>query len=112
MLRGHRHPLASVERSDVETTGELRDVAVEVLVAELVVGPVVAALEQHPERIDAADVGLLVDVLADGVVDRFVPARQSDVGLEIVGVGGRGLLGLVGDKRYQVDLPNTRNYRR
>ena len=52
--------------------------------AHLVVGAVVAALEERPERLDAVRVGLLADVLAHAVPDRPVP-RESPVRPVVVG---------------------------
>ena len=53
-------------------TGELVHVALQVLRAELVVGAVVAAFEERPERLDAVGMGKPVHVFANAVLDSSV----------------------------------------
>ena len=66
------HLLDGVHFAHVVAAGELVDVALQVLLAHLMVDSVVAALEHAPEALYAVRVGHLADVLADGVLDRLM----------------------------------------
>ena len=62
--RDDGHLLYRVAVADVMTAQELRHVAVQVLRAHAVKRPVVATLEQRPERLDSVDVSLSAYILA------------------------------------------------
>ena len=68
------------------STFELGHVAVQVFRAHLVVGAVVASLQQRPEQLDPVRVRLVPDVLANRMMHRFVAAWQALVGAFTVGV--------------------------
>ena len=71
------------------TSSEFLDVAAQVLRAHVMIGAVVSALEHRPERLDAVGMGLIADVLADGVLDGLMLEGQAVVALVVVGVNGR-----------------------
>ena len=64
--------------------GELVDVALQMRWAHAVKRAVVASLQHRPEALDAVDMSLIVDILADAVPHGSV-VPQAAVGLEIIG---------------------------
>jgi len=102
------HPVGGVEASGVVSAAELGDVPVQVAGAHLVVGAVVAALEDRPEAFGAVGVAGAVDVLAAAVVHGPVPGQA--------GVGTRRARNLgarfVGHRGFSDDLVPSDSQRR
>ena len=76
------------------TAGELVHITLKMLWAHAVVGSVVAALKERPERFNPVGVGLALDVLSDAVTDRGVVEVQPEPVVTAVVVrvnGGPGL---------------------
>ena len=82
---------------DVAPPGKLVDVAVQVLGAELVKRPVIAALDHTPERVSSLCRGLALDILANGVLNGLVPRQPAIAGV-IVGIDGGIWRGVVLEK--------------
>ena len=97
--------------ADVVLAGELVDVPLKVLRADLVEGSGVRPLEHGPEGFHAVRVSLSPDVLGDGVIDGLVAIVQPQplVAGVLVRVDRRAGLGVLADKALQgftVHLPN------
>ena len=67
------HLLQRVYRPDIVPSGKLVDVAVQVLLADLVEGPLVRPFEHSPEGLNAVHVHRIPDVLCGTVVDCIAP---------------------------------------
>lgn len=95
------HLLDGVAAADILPGGELGHVALDVLLADVVVGAVVTPLEIGPETLDSVGVDLAPDILAFGVIDAAVDVsvfRQVGVKGAGVGVNGRALFDILADK--------------
>ena len=79
-------------------TGELANVAVKVLLAHVVVGAVVAALEKRPKRLDPVGVSHPVHILANAVLHGFVLERHSLISTVVVGVDRRAFRCMIADE--------------
>ena len=79
--------------------GELGDVLLKVLRADLVEGAAVGSLERGPEGLDAIRMCLTPDIFGDGVIDRLViEFRHPPVCRRIVRVDGRSRLNMLTDE--------------
>ena len=96
---------------------ELFEVAVEMLLRDLVEGSDDAALEQAPDALNGVRVDIAHNPFLDGVVDRLmagVVVCDSEICRELVRVDGRGLVsdGLVDEGMQRVFLDATAAGRR
>ena len=80
-----------VEIAEVMPVDELPDVAVQVLLADLVERPLVRPLQHRPEAFDAVRVNHAVDVLPDAVLHRVkvVDVLEAGIGPVVIRVEGR-----------------------
>lgn len=77
--------------------GELADVAIEVLGAEMVKDAVIAAFEHSPKALNAIGVGLAFYPVADTMLTGVV-IGQTGIAFVLVGVLGRVWFGILADK--------------
>ena len=102
-----RHLRLGVQWAGVVTAREFGDVAVQVLLAHVVVHPVIAPLQGRPERLHPVRVRLPPDVLAHAVPDGLMRPGHPDIGQGLVGVDGCGLVGVLEDEaleRWRIGL--------
>ena len=88
---------------------ELRNVAVQMLLAQMVVGALIASLEHGPKGLHSNYMGLSSDVLANAVLHRLVVEGQALVGAGLIGVHGRARRGVLADKALQGRLVGCRD---
>ncbi len=82
-------------------TGELADVAPQVLLAHLMVGAVIAPFQHRPEALNSIRVRHSVDILRDGMLHRLVRVGNAIVALVLVGVHGRLRIDVLLDEGMQ-----------
>ena len=93
--------------------GELVDVALWVLRADLVVGTDQSALQECPEALDTVRVGLVADVLADAMADGLVPhPRHPAIRPMVICVDGRPADRPLHDERLQLSPAGVRHHPR
>ena len=97
-----RHDIGGIGFAVIVPTGELDDVAVQMLDAEMVERALVATLEHGPKALDPIGVCLLADVLASGMVYRFVlEAAHASICRRVIGKNRRSRLRRLPDKALQ-----------
>ena len=85
-------------------TRKLTDIAVYVLLADVVESAVVSPLQCGPKRLDTVGVHLIADILADAVLNSLVLEGKPAVALVIVGVDRRALPSLPTSLRHRPPL--------
>lgn len=96
-----RHLVDRVHVADVVPAFELGNVAIKVLVRNVMEGAVIPALEQAPQRLDAIRVHVTPDILVRAVIDTLMRPVDAFVRSGFIGVDRRRFLGAIFDKRLQ-----------
>ena len=75
-----RHLIDGVGAPVAVPAGEFADIAVQMLHAHMMVGAVIAALEQRPKRLDPVCVRLAVHILSNAVAHACMVKGNAPVG--------------------------------
>lgn len=106
----NRHLVFGVCLAHIVAARKLRDIAVKMLLGELVEGALIPALEHRPERLDPVDVRHAVHEFLGGVIDRFMRVfRHPGIGAGFVGVEGCARLYMLPHKALQRRCVGLRN---
>jgi hypothetical protein len=90
----------SLDVTIVEAKRELIDVAAKVLLADVMVRAIDAALQQRPDRLDTIRSHVVARILGDAVIDRLMLVRVAKTLIRagLIGVHGRSDLDVLEDR--------------